>query len=178
MGIFSKREKGYSGNFFCDNRLHEKTAISLIKKCEVVAGIHQEDVKAILAAAAFPTTQNYLLCTNDTIIIMSTGGMMFKASKYALQSITAISLESESPVSSHIILTIGGDSLICDIGATAIDTNMCFEYLQTALKNAKANSTSSTSSVADEIMKFKQLLDIGAITQSEYDAKKSELLGQ
>lgn len=35
----------------------------------------------------------------------------------------------------------------------------------------------TASSVADEILKFKQLLDIGAITQDEYDAKKKELLG-
>lgn len=32
------------------------------------------------------------------------------------------------------------------------------------------------SSVADEILKFKQLLDMGAITQEEFDAKKKELL--
>ncbi len=32
-------------------------------------------------------------------------------------------------------------------------------------------------SAADELLKFKQLLDAGAITQEEYDAKKKELLG-
>ncbi|WP_397544849.1 SHOCT domain-containing protein [Ruminococcus sp.] len=32
-------------------------------------------------------------------------------------------------------------------------------------------------SVADEIRKFKELLDIGAITQEEFDAKKKQLLG-
>lgn len=32
-------------------------------------------------------------------------------------------------------------------------------------------------SAADEIKKFKELLDIGAITQDEYDAKKKQLLG-
>ncbi len=32
-------------------------------------------------------------------------------------------------------------------------------------------------SVADEIKKFKELLDMGAITQEEFDAKKKELLG-
>lgn len=32
-------------------------------------------------------------------------------------------------------------------------------------------------STADEIKKFKELLDIGAITQDEYDAKKKQLLG-
>lgn len=32
-------------------------------------------------------------------------------------------------------------------------------------------------SAADEIKKYKELLDMGAITQQEYDAKKKQLLG-
>lgn len=31
--------------------------------------------------------------------------------------------------------------------------------------------------IANDILKFKNLLDIGAITQEEYDAKKKEILG-
>ncbi len=39
------------------------------------------------------------------------------------------------------------------------------------------NDTSETLSNADELKKFKELLDMGAITQEEFDAKKKELLG-
>ncbi len=35
----------------------------------------------------------------------------------------------------------------------------------------------SSASAADEILKFKQLLDMGAITQEEFDTKKKQLLG-
>lgn len=35
----------------------------------------------------------------------------------------------------------------------------------------------STSSSADEILKYKQLLDAGAITSEEFEAKKKQLLG-
>lgn len=38
-------------------------------------------------------------------------------------------------------------------------------------------SSSVGTSAADELLKFKQLLDIGALTQDEYDAKKKQLLG-
>jgi len=41
---------------------------------------------------------------------------------------------------------------------------------------AVSNQQAATYSVADEILKFKQLLDMGAITQEEYDSKKAELL--
>ncbi len=41
-----------------------------------------------------------------------------------------------------------------------------------------ASQQASTTSVADEILKFKQLLDMGAITQEEYNEKKEELLAK
>lgn len=43
-------------------------------------------------------------------------------------------------------------------------------------KSLSKNSPSKTISVADEILKFKQLLDIGAITEEEFKIKKKELL--
>ncbi len=49
------------------------------------------------------------------------------------------------------------------------------------MKKQKKNSTVSTASanvsVADELKKFKELLDLEVITQEEFDAKKKELLG-
>ena len=46
-------------------------------------------------------------------------------------------------------------------------------------ENSTANVTNQTKteSVADEIKKYKDLLDSGAITEEEYNTKKKELLG-
>lgn len=44
-------------------------------------------------------------------------------------------------------------------------------------KEKAAQPTTAAGSVADELLKFKQLLDLGAITEDEYAAKKSQLLG-
>ena len=46
-------------------------------------------------------------------------------------------------------------------------------------ENGQASSTAEVAlpSTADEIMKFKTLLDNGIITQDEFDAKKRQLLG-
>ena len=41
----------------------------------------------------------------------------------------------------------------------------------------EAAQTVSTANATDELMRFKQLLDAGAITQEEYDDKKQQLLG-
>jgi hypothetical protein len=46
-----------------------------------------------------------------------------------------------------------------------------------AQKKKKPKSKSIEIGIADEISKFKELLDDGAITQEEYDKKKKELLG-
>lgn len=43
-------------------------------------------------------------------------------------------------------------------------------------KNNKANIQSTNNSSADEIKKYKELLDDGAITQEEYERKKKEIL--
>lgn len=45
------------------------------------------------------------------------------------------------------------------------------------LQGANSINPSAGVSVADEIKKFKELLDMGAITQEEFDMKKKELLG-
>lgn len=44
-------------------------------------------------------------------------------------------------------------------------------------KKASANTNAPTASSADEILKYKNLLDMGAITQDEFDEKKRQLLG-
>ena len=46
-----------------------------------------------------------------------------------------------------------------------------------AQNQATQQPASATVSVADELKKFKELLDMGAITQEEFDAKKKDLLG-
>lgn len=44
-------------------------------------------------------------------------------------------------------------------------------------KNAKTGTTAVALSPADELKKYKDLLDSGIITQEEFDAKKKQLLG-
>lgn len=51
--------------------------------------------------------------------------------------------------------------------------------LRNIIESSVANAIPSSPAVsaADEIKKYKELLDMGAITQAEYDAKKKQLLG-
>lgn len=55
-------------------------------------------------------------------------------------------------------------------GMTALLKACMEKKSQTQSAYGRANS------VADELLKFKQLLDMGAITEEEYNVKKSQLL--
>lgn len=60
--------------------------------------------------------------------------------------------------------------------------NACAEkivaYIQKKIKESKQPQTVVASvSSADEVLKLKNLLDMGVITQEEFDAKKKQLLG-
>ena len=55
----------------------------------------------------------------------------------------------------------------------ALDIKAYVEQMQ----SAPAQAAPAPVSAADEITKFKALLDAGAITQEEFDAKKKQLLG-
>lgn len=61
----------------------------------------------------------------------------------------------------------------------AVEMNEINEYIQNKLKECKTTKTiiNSAPSEADEIKKFKELLDQGIITQEEFDLKKKQLLG-
>lgn len=55
-------------------------------------------------------------------------------------------------------------------------TNAFMDKIQNYQKVEGSISTASSTSVADEIKKYKELLDMGAITQDEFDQKKKQLL--
>lgn len=63
------------------------------------------------------------------------------------------------------------------------DANNFVKYLKDKIyplfnkyKSEENSLITNTSSIADEIKQYKELLDIGAITQEEYDIKKKQLL--
>ena len=67
--------------------------------------------------------------------------------------------------------TIGVYDIIITKLPVGLDT-----FLDFCLLNKSENNTEVTTSVADELLKYKQLLDAGAITQEEFDAQKQKLL--
>lgn len=69
------------------------------------------------------------------------------------------------------------------LGETSLPTTVYPGGMTDFLKNCKVSqekpqaAAPAASSAADELLKFKQLLDMEAITEAEYNTKKSQLLG-
>ena len=69
------------------------------------------------------------------------------------------------------------------MGITAVTKQTLVPFVEAVnksreeLNHLRAKSASPQLSTADEILKFKKLLDQGILTQEEFDKKKKELLG-
>ena len=72
---------------------------------------------------------------------------------------------------------------VIPLGESSLPTTVYPGGMTAFLKGCKASqeklqaAAPAASSAADELLKFKQLLDMGAITEAEYNAKKAQLLG-
>lgn len=180
-GCLEKKEvepKAAKSNYFEGHRLADKVAIKLIDVAIITGGLKKSDnVKAILAAAAFPTTDSYLICADSAVVYVEKGKLTFKSNRYPLSSISGISLESPSFAKTFVVFTVGGGGrVVCEIIATKPDVQAFFDFVQSKLQAEKAAPVSA-SSVADELLKYKQLFDAGVLTQEEFDAQKKKLLG-
>lgn len=81
---------------------------------------------------------------------------------------------SKENVSIRFVLSLGESSMPTTVypgGMTAF-LKSCKDSQEKPQATAPA-----ASSTADELLKFKRLLDMGAITEAEYNAKKAQLLG-
>lgn len=95
-----------------------------------------------------------------------------------LQSIggTAIAASSEMNRSDNLLGKIVDYSKCPNCNSSDI-TDLTEEQFNNEQKKTQS-SISPAFSTADEIRKFKELMDVGAITQEEFEAKKKQLLGQ
>ena len=81
---------------------------------------------------------------------------------------------SKENISIRFVLPLGESNL-----PTTVYPGGTTDFLRSCKAGAERPqvATSAASSAADELLKFKQLLDMGAITEEEYNAKKAQLLG-
>ena len=142
-----------------------------------------------------------LLVYEDRVVIKHKGvlnlmAMGIKGDKTLYYSdITAIQYKRPGVLAGHIqfsilggvehtggVFSAGSDENTITINSgTEVLAEKVVNYINQKLKECKAAKNGGTviqqASAADEIKKYKELLDMGIISQEEFDAKKKQLLG-
>lgn len=102
----------------------------------------------------------------------------YTAQSFNIENINAIS-QSWSAIGGCLIIDTLGDDIRIGEPERDIANNIIadFDNVLQSLKTPKSAAVIQQTSAADELKKFKELLDMGVITQEEFDAKKKQLLG-
>lgn len=140
-----------------------------------------EHIKAMTSGITDGNTW-LIVCTNKRIIMLDKGMIYgLKLIDIPLDRINSIS-HSKGLVLGRISITDGAVTrTISNVTNTTISffveaVNKEIELYKQA-KVTPVTQVINNVSNADELIKYKQLLDMGALTQEEFDAKKKELLG-
>lgn len=131
------------------------------------------------------TVCNYVaVITNERFYFAGTEGsaVLFhlKTGSVELKDVHAITVGANSALAAkYVQFEVKNDNYRA---TTFTDVNVIKDVLdkvvkECASKNNTANVVQAAFSSADELKKFKELLDLGIITQEEFDAKKKQLLG-
>ena len=102
----------------------------------------------------------------------------YTAQSFNIENINAIS-QSWSAIGGYLIIdTLGDDIRIGEPERDVVNSIIVdFDTVLQSVKTPKSGAVIQQTSAADELKKFKELLDMGVITQEEFDAKKKQLLG-
>ena len=102
----------------------------------------------------------------------------YTAQSFNIENINAIS-QSWSAIGGDLIIdTLGDDIRIGESARDVVNSIIVdFDTVLQSVKTPKNGAVIQQASAADELKKFKELLDMGVITQEEFDAKKKQLLG-
>ena len=97
----------------------------------------------------------------------------------SLENVNDIHKETFGIVDGKIMIDTIRENIGILLGKSQLDAafQTVVEVLETYRKNASNGAVVQQISPADELKKFKELLDMGVISQEEFDAKKKQILG-
>ena len=132
-------------------------------------GLHNQDGMKNDGNFAYAVTNKRILLGQKKLMGQDLATVM-------LPQITDVSTSTGMLLGTVTIHFVGG---IINIGMSKPTAQAVSDKLHALLAELQGGGekTAPASSAADEIKKFKELLDLGAITREEFDAKKKQLLG-
>ena len=129
----------------------------------------------------------------DKLILKKKGSLFWMQSAsertYYYNQITSIEMNKKRPLIDGAFIQINTGGQVTTQGGSGLENSVPFktnEELESAYKTimkyyndykTKESTKNGATSVADEIKKYKELLDSGIITKEEFAVKKKQLLG-
>lgn len=158
-----------------------KKAINLLQKINLID--NTENIKIVLARTSMGLFYEAIIVSDRQLVYYSKDlSKKERVGAIPLISITGVSISTTKMASRYICITVGGSKeIILTFALVQNDLSRFYNYLLGVVskenKHDKCQSGADINvSVADELTKFKNLLDAGAITQEEYNIKKKQLL--
>lgn len=151
---------------------------------QVLASVLKPDANVLFAFVGliYEWNSNTGACavTDDGYLTIASAGLLTgnDAKKFRFSDIREFSVKNDV-IGNYVIVETLTESLrihVADQNRAFSIHNKLLELKEQFDKKQTQSGTTGSGSVADELLKFKSLLDMGAITQDEFDLKKKELL--
>ena len=154
----------------------------------LIASELQPDEDVLMAFIGLHNYQSMTKHDNNYAYAVTNKRILMGQKKLVGQALQSVMLDQVNDVTSSTgvllgTLTINTVGTAFNVAINKQAVQKVADRLHTLLTELKAQPAAapapaaSAVSAADEIKKFKELLDLGAITQEEFDAKKKQLLG-
>lgn len=156
-----------------------------LKHFGLIASEIKPDETALMAFIGLHNYQSVTKHDNNYAYVVTNKRILMGQKKLVGQELQSVMFSQVSDITTSTGMLLG--TLTVNTVGTAFNVGMAKPSVQkvadrlhgllTDLRTAGSSSEAQAGSAADEIKKFKELLDLGAITQEEFDAKKKQLLG-
>lgn len=150
------------------------------KEIKELPKVLSSDEEIMYATSGFVDGNTWLItCTNKRILFLDKGMIYgLKQVEIPIEKINSISHKTGLIFGKLIVHHGSSEMVITNINKNTLSPMINALNAEIDKKREQTNNNqSSPSSVADEILKFKQLLDQGIISEEEFQAKKKNLLG-
>ncbi|MFT8709685.1 MAG: PH domain-containing protein [Sporolactobacillus sp.] len=160
--------------------VHVADTFGTKKEIKELPMILKDDETIMYATSGLFKNNTWLIVVTDQRVLFLDKGMVFGLKQ------VEIPLDKVNSVSFKTGLLLGKVTIYHGSSEMGIDqiTKSTVKPLVDAInreaekyKNKNSAAETKTVSAADELLKYKQLLDAGVLTQEEFDAKKKQLLG-
>ena len=148
---------------------------------ELPAILWEDEIPLMLTEGLYHKGRGLLVATDRRLVFIDKG--MFgslKVEDFGYDRITSVESQTGLFSGTIVIYASGNSEEISSV--SNVDVTAMSGFLRNRIYNPKAatsssNSSAGTVSAAEELAKFSALLNQGVITQEEFDAQKSRLLG-